>query len=68
MKYNDDDYSQGYGLIKQTFKALTQHDILEPYIKDNDFILSNDGKKIGYDLYVFDIRYLKKFESVKPIK
>ena len=27
LKYNDDDYSQGYGLIKQAFKELTKDDI-----------------------------------------
>ena len=37
LNYNDDDYSQGYGLIKQAFEDLTKDDILEPYISDNDF-------------------------------
>ena len=68
INYNDDDYSQGYGLIKQAFKDLTKDDILEPYISDNDFRLSNDGNNIGYNLYVFDIRYQKIFESAQPIK
>ena len=67
LNYNDDDYSQGYGLIKQAFKDLTKHDTLEPYISDNDFRSSNDGNNIGYDLYVFDIRYQKNFESIQPI-
>ena len=66
--YIDDDYSQGYGLIKQAFKDLTKDDILEPYISDNDFRSSNDGHNIGYNLYVFDIRYQKNFESAQPIK
>ena len=35
LNYNDDDYSQGYGLKKQAFKDLTKDDILEPYICDN---------------------------------
>ena len=31
LKYDDDDdYSQGYGLIKEAFKALTKDDILKP--------------------------------------
>ena len=67
INYNDDDYSQGYGLIKQAFKDLTKHDILEPYISDNDFRSSNDGNNIGFNLYVFNIRYQKNFESVQPI-
>ena len=37
LNYNDDDYSQGYGLIKQAFEGLTKDDILEPYKNDNDF-------------------------------
>ena len=68
MNYNDDEYRQGYGLIKQAFKDLTKDDILEPYISDNDFRSSNDGNSIGYNLYLFDIRYQKKFESAQPIK
>ena len=68
LNYNDDDYSQGYGLIKQAFKDLTKDDILESYISDNDFRSSNDGHNIGYNLYVFDLRYQKSFESAQPIK
>ena len=68
LNYNDDDYSQGYGLIKQAFKDLTKDEILEPYISDNDFRSSNDGHNIGYNLYNFDIRYQKKFESAQAIK
>ena len=37
LNYNDDDYNQGYGLIKQAFKDLTKDNILESYIRDNDF-------------------------------
>ena len=68
LNYDDDDYNQGYGLIKEAFKALTKDDILEPYISDNDFRSSNDGNIIGYNLYVFDRRYQKNFESVQPMK
>ena len=68
LNNNDDDYSQGYGLIKEAFKALTEDDILQPYISENDFISSNDCDNIGYNLYVFDIRYQKNFESAQPIK
>ena len=68
LNYNDDDYSQGYGLIKRAFKDLTKDDILEPYISDNDFRSSNDGHNIGYNLYIFDIRYQKTFESAQPTK
>ena len=30
LNYNDDDYNQGYGQIKEAFKALTKDDILQP--------------------------------------
>ena len=68
LNYNDDNYSQGYGLLKQAFKDLIKDDILEPYISDNEFRSSNDGHNIGYNLYIFVIRYQKNFESAQPIK
>ena len=66
--YNDDDYAQGYGQIKEAFKALTKDDLLQPYISDDDFRSNNDGDNIGYNIYAFDIRYQKNFESSQPIK
>ena len=30
LNYNDDDYSKGYGEIKEAFKALTKYDKLQP--------------------------------------
>ena len=68
LNYNDDDYSQGYGQIKEAFKALTKDNLLLPYISEHDFRSSNDGNNIGYNIYVFDIRYPKNFESSQPIK
>ena len=68
LNYNDGDYSQGYGLIKESFKALTKDNLLQPYISDGDFRLSNNGDNIGYNIYAFDIRYQKDFESSQPIK
>ena len=68
MNYNDEDYSQGYGLKKEAFKALTKDNILEPFISDIDFRSSNDGNYIGYNLYVFDIRCQKNLEGAQPIK
>ena len=56
---------QGYGQIKEALRALTKDDILKPYISDNDFRSSNDDDDIGYNLYIFDIRYQKKSQSVK---
>ena len=68
LNYNDDDYSQGYGQIKETFKALTKDNILQSYISEDDFGPNNDGDNIGYNIYAFDIRYQKNFESSQPIK
>ena len=66
--YNDDDYSQGYGQIKDVFRALPRDDVLQPYISDNDFRSSNDDNDIGYNFYVFDVRYQKNLESVQAVK
>ena len=68
LNYEDDDYSQGYGQIKEAFKALTKDNILQPYISDHDFESSNDGNDIGYNIYAFDIRYQKIFENAQPVK
>ena len=68
LNYNDDDYNQGYGLIKQAFKDLTKDNILEHYVSDNAFRSSNDVDIVGYNLYVFDKRYQRNFESAQPIK
>ena len=68
LNYNDDDYSQGYGKIKEAFKALTKDNLLQQYISEHDFRSSNDGNNIGYNIYAFDIRYQKIFESSQPIK
>ena len=68
LYYEDDDYSQGYGLIKEAFTALTKDDILQPYISEDDFRSSNEGNNIGYNGYAFDIRYQKNFENAQPVK
>ena len=68
LNYNDDDYSQGYSQIKEAFSALARDDILKPNISDHDLRSSNDGNNIVYNLYVFDIRYQKIFESSQPRK
>ena len=68
LNYDDDNYAQGYGLIKEAFKALTKDDILQPYISENDFRSSNNNDDVGYNIYAFDIRYQKNFENAQPIK
>ena len=68
LNYNDDDYSQGYGQIKEAFKALTKDNLLQQNISEHDYRSSNDGNNIGYNIYAFDIRYQENFESSQPIK
>ena len=68
LNYDDDDYNQGYGHIREAFKGLTKDDILQLYISDNDFRSSNINNEIGYNLYVFDIKYQKNLENAQPIK
>ena len=68
LNYDDDNYSQAYGQIKETFRALTKDDILQPYISENDFRSSNNNNDIGYNIYAFDIRYQKNFENAQPVK
>ena len=36
LNYNDDDYSQGYKQTEEAFRALTEDEILKPYISDHD--------------------------------
>ena len=68
LNYNDDNFSHGYGQIKEAFKALTKDNLLQQYISEHDFRSSNDGNNTGYNIYAFDIRYQKNFESSQPIK
>ena len=56
LNYNDDEYSQRYGQIKEAFKALTKDNFLQPYICELDFRSSNDDNDIGYSIYASDIR------------
>ena len=69
LNYVDNDYSQGLAQIKETFRALTIDNVLQPYISDDDFRSSNVRvDDVGYKLYVFDIRYQQKFTASQPIK
>ena len=68
LNNDDDEYSQGYGQIKEAFKALTKADILKPYKTEHDFTSSNGGNNIGYIIYAFDIRYQNYFENAQPVK
>ena len=57
VNYDDDDCLQVYAQIKEAIKALTQDDILKPYITYDNFRSSSiRAHDVGYNLYVFDIR------------
>ena len=66
----DDDYSlHGHGQIKESYKALTKDDILQPKKFDDEFRSLNAGVvHVGYDLYVFDVRYHENFTDSQTIK
>ena len=69
LNYDDDDYSQGYTQIKEAFNSLTKDDILQPYISEADFRNSKAAaNNVGYNLYLFDIKYRKNFTNSQPIK
>ena len=68
LNYDDDGYSQGYGQIKEAFKAPTKDNILQPYISEDDFRSDNNGNSIGYNIHVFDIRYQKNYQSGQSVK
>ena len=68
LNCDDDEYSQGYSQNKEAFRALTQDDILNPYILDLDFVSSNMSNDIGCKIYVFEIRYQKNLEAAQPFK
>ena len=50
LNYDDDDYIQVYGQIKEAFRALTKDDIPKPFIPDNDFRSSDNGIESDYKL------------------
>ena len=68
LNYDDDDYTQGYGQIKEAFKAFTKDNILQPYISEDDFRSDINGNNIGYNIHVFDIRYQKNYQSGQSVK
>ena len=64
----DDDVDHSYAQIKEAFRALTKDDIVQPYISIDDFRSSNvRADDVGYNLYVFDIRYQKNLTASQPI-
>ena len=68
LNYDNHDYNQGYGQLKEAFTALTKDDIFQLYLSDHEVRSSNNGDILGYKLYVFDIQYQRSLESAQPIK
>ena len=67
--YDDHDYTQDYHQIKEALKALTEDNILQPCISDDDFRSSNARTDdVGYNFYVFDIRYQKSLQIPNQLK
>ena len=63
LKYDDDDYAQGYGQIKEAFRALTKDDILQPYIYLKmilDRLMKVKILVIIYAISIYDIRKILK--------
>ena len=56
LNYDDDDYSQAYGQMKEAFRALTKDNKLQPYISGDDFVSSHHGDNIGFNKHAFEMR------------
>ena len=53
----------------EIFRALTEDEILQLHLSDDDFRSSNAGVvELGFNLYVFDIRYQPNFTAAQPTK
>ena len=64
LNYDVDDYSQGYGQIKEVFRALTKDDILQPIISDHDFRSPNvRADDVGYIFISFRYKITAKHRS-----
>ena len=68
INYDDDELSQGCGQNKEAFETLTQNDIFKPYVTEQNFGPSNEGDDVGYNIYVFDIRFQEIFTAARPIE
>ena len=68
--YAFDKYSQAYGEINSCFRHLSEDNTLQPYIKQKDFITSNNYPdcKPGYNIYVFDIHHHQDYSSAQQVK
>ena len=60
LNYDDDQYSQANGQIKEAFRTLTIDNSVQPYKTEDVFRLSNDGDNIGFNIQ-FRYTISKKF-------
>ena len=51
INYKEDDFSQCFGQYKKAFRALTNADILQPFMSDKDFRSSKDEECQCYWLF-----------------
>ena len=69
LNYDDDEYSQRYGEIKEAFRALTHDNILQPrYKSEDDYRSSNGGNNFVYNKHTSDKQYQKNFENAQQVK
>ena len=55
-------------LVKEAFRAVTENDILQPYMADHDFRFSNIRvEDVAFILYLSDIRCQQKSTASQPI-
>ena len=66
---DDDDYSKGYGWIKEAFRALTKKDNLQSFLSDNGFRFANVRvADVSSILFVLDIQCQEKSTASQPIE
>ena len=68
LSYDDDEHSQKYSQIKETFGVLTKDDILQPYISDDDSGSSIHGNDIVFKVYVSDMQSRKTSNLFSQLK
>ena len=67
--YDDDDYSQGYGQIKEGFRALTKDDLLQPYTSPDTFRSSiTTADDVGENICNSEMRWQQIFTAAQPVK
>ena len=64
LNYDNGDYSQGYEVMKEASRALTKKWKPQTIYIDHNFRSSTTGvDDVGYNSFVFHIKYQKKLHS-----